>query len=126
MKRNNRELTIEDFAKAIIQDEPDRAKIKWRKRKWTLPRGKTTTRPPTHRPKLEVYYKILEAAGKGVCVCVHCGSEDRITVHHFDGNPYNNNLENLQVLCWNCHSLLHEPSEGDVHHELEGTRKDIE
>jgi hypothetical protein len=28
-----------------------------------------------------------------------------LEVHHIDGNPTNNNLENLQLLCCNCHSL---------------------
>ncbi len=122
----DRELTIADFEKAVIQEEPDRAKIKWKKRKWTLPRGKTTTRPKTHRPKLETYYKVLELASKSLCVCVLCNSDYHITVHHIDGNPYNNELDNLQVLCWHCHSLLLDPSEHGVHHELEGTRMDSE
>ena len=26
-------------------------------------------------------------------------------LHHIDGNPYNNSLDNLQILCPNCHSL---------------------
>lgn len=27
-----------------------------------------------------------------------------LQVHHIDGNPYNNTLENIQILCPNCHS----------------------
>lgn len=43
--------------------------------------------------------------------CEECGIIDwmgkRITLelHHIDGNRYNNNLKNLQILCPNCHSL---------------------
>lgn len=28
-----------------------------------------------------------------------------LELHHIDGNHYNNNLDNLMVLCPNCHSL---------------------
>ena len=28
-----------------------------------------------------------------------------LTLHHMDGNASNNRIENLQLLCWNCHSL---------------------
>lgn len=28
-----------------------------------------------------------------------------LQLHHIDGNHYNNSLENLQLLCPNCHSL---------------------
>lgn len=30
-----------------------------------------------------------------------------LELHHKDGNHYNNNLDNLQVLCPNCHAVLH-------------------
>ena len=28
-----------------------------------------------------------------------------LELHHKDGNRYNNDLENLEILCPNCHSL---------------------
>ena len=28
-----------------------------------------------------------------------------LELHHKDGNHYNNNLENLQILCPNCHAI---------------------
>ena len=28
-----------------------------------------------------------------------------LELHHKDGNHYNNNLDNLQILCPNCHSI---------------------
>ena len=32
------------------------------------------------------------------------GKEIQFELHHIDGNHYNNNLDNLQILCPNCHS----------------------
>lgn len=43
--------------------------------------------------------------------CEMCGlsewMENKISLelHHIDGNRYNNSLNNLQILCPNCHSL---------------------
>lgn len=33
------------------------------------------------------------------------GEEINLELHHIDGNHYNNNFDNLQILCPNCHSL---------------------
>jgi HNH endonuclease len=32
------------------------------------------------------------------------GSPLKVTLHHVNGDPYDNRLENLQFLCPNCHS----------------------
>jgi hypothetical protein len=43
--------------------------------------------------------------------CEMCGIENwlgrdiKLELHHIDGNRFNNNLSNLQILCPNCHSL---------------------
>jgi hypothetical protein len=34
-----------------------------------------------------------------------------LELHHKDGNHYNNNLDNLEILCSNCHSLKHNYSQ---------------
>lgn len=40
--------------------------------------------------------------------CERCGeTEKRIEVHHKDGNPYNNDINNLEVLCTQCHNDEH-------------------
>ena len=42
--------------------------------------------------------------------CENCGLEEwlgqpiNLEIHHIDGNHYNNDLSNLQLLCPNCHS----------------------
>ena len=43
--------------------------------------------------------RILKERGK----CEKCGIVYPLTVHHKDGNRYNNNKGNLMVICFNCH-----------------------
>ncbi|MGM5483489.1 MAG: HNH endonuclease [Nanobdellota archaeon] len=35
--------------------------------------------------------------------CQHCGEKDASDIHHIDGNPSNNRVNNLIVLCPTCH-----------------------
>ena len=35
---------------------------------------------------------------------------DKLHVHHLDGNPENNNRNNLMVLCMGCHKAIHNNS----------------
>lgn len=59
----------------------------------------------SHRLKLRLYKAELKLPK-----CEECGIEDwqgkPISFHleHIDGNHYNHSLENLQILCPNCHS----------------------
>lgn len=44
------------------------------------------------------------------CKCNRCGyseNEAAIVVHHKDHNRDNNSIENLEVLCANCHAIHH-------------------
>ena len=36
--------------------------------------------------------------------CEICGYSESIELHHINGNPTDNRLENLQILCPNCHA----------------------
>ena len=42
-----------------------------------------------------------------VQVCQVCGSKDKTRIHHINFNHYDNRLENLCVLCVNCHAKIH-------------------
>lgn len=35
-------------------------------------------------------------------------------IHHVDGNPRNNNIENLKLLCKNCHRKAHKILRGKL------------
>ena len=45
--------------------------------------------------------------------CGRCGLKDKriLVIHHKDKNRKNNLIENLELLCWNCHYLKHEYNE---------------
>lgn len=53
---------------------------------------------------------ILIKNGLKLNKCEICGIEDwngkplNMQLHHIDGNPKNNTIENLQILCPNCHA----------------------
>ena len=52
--------------------------------------------------------KVLIRA-KGRCEkCGHYLDDVKPHIHHKDGNPKNNKLSNLKVLCPNCHSNVHD------------------
>jgi hypothetical protein len=42
-------------------------------------------------------------------VCVHCGSEKNIQIHHIDKNRKNNHPSNLRVVCASCHMKVEHP-----------------
>jgi hypothetical protein len=56
--------------------------------------------------------KVLLDAGKSLIVCERCGYIDPFKVelsrHHKDRNRSNNDVSNLEVLCWWCHNKEHE------------------
>ncbi len=45
-------------------------------------------------------------------MCQYCGDKERLHVHHEDLNPENNELDNLSLLCYICHSTEH-PDKAD-------------
>lgn len=55
-----------------------------------------------------VYRTLLKKSGIKE-KCMRCGIEDSrvLCVHHKDRNRKNNNLNNLEWLCRNCHCIVH-------------------
>lgn len=45
-------------------------------------------------------------------ICKECGSIDKVQIHHIDENPFNNEIENLTLLCLKHHKLKH-------HHKIQ-------
>ena len=50
------------------------------------------------------YMRIAKTLSKE---CVECNSTENLVIHHIDMNRKNNNINNLQMLCRNCHTLKH-------------------
>lgn len=38
--------------------------------------------------------------------CSRCNSEDKLVIHHKNGDHFDNHLDNLQILCESCHNSL--------------------
>lgn len=52
--------------------------------------------------------------------CGECGSGKSLCVHHKDEDRYNNELDNLEVLCRSCHARRHE-----LHKNFSNTLKKV-
>lgn len=65
------------------------------------------SKPKTGTSWMTLHYHARNLKPRGECEI--CGSEVNIDVHHIDGNPQNNSLENLMRLCRSCHSKIHHP-----------------
>lgn len=50
---------------------------------------------------------VLQVLERDNYTCVKCGSQEKFTVHHIDGDRKNDALDNMVVLCGGCHSTLH-------------------
>lgn len=64
---------------------------------------------PNWKDNSDYSYRIKALKHYG-CKCTKCGySENKVAlaVHHKDRNRFNNSLENLEVLCANCHAIEH-------------------
>lgn len=50
----------------------------------------------------EISAKVLYLSDRTCCVCRRKGKP--VQIHHIDGNPRNNDINNLAVLCLDCHN----------------------
>lgn len=95
---------------------------KWKEvaKKWRIVQGKTELqRKKRFHPTTEKARKLLKEACRDLTVCQECGSKNVIQIHHRDGNPFNDSLENLAILCRGCHMREHHIEFG-CFDELEG------
>ena len=66
----------------------------------------------------ELRVEVLFASDRTCCVCRVQGKPTQI--HHIDDNPANNVLENLAVLCFDCHNLTQ--VRGGFHNKLDAAQ----
>jgi len=90
-------------------EEPDRAIIKWPKQKFKRPKDRTEFVPKKRKrvSKSLRNRRRLHESGRDMKHCEDCRDSNNIQIHHKDGNPNNNSLDNLLVLCKNCHVNRH-------------------
>ena len=70
--------------------------------------GIEAIQPLRYRGKIEPSYTYHEFAVRNHGnKCNRCGYDEFVIVHHKDRDRKNNSLENLEVLCPNCHALEH-------------------
>jgi len=82
--------------------------LKKRYPKFRLIQGKTTLKPKrAQHPGTQKAHKVLEYYGRDTSRCQICESTTRVQIHHLDGNPNNNRIENLAVLCRKHHRRKH-------------------
>lgn len=68
----------------------------------------TTAYPKAHRLRLKLIEDGLKEHRCEVCRNDEwCGAQIPLELHHCDGDRDNNALENLQVICPNCHAQTH-------------------
>ena len=64
--------------------------------------------PPHYGTTLKDYREIAFRIKPKICErCGYDRNEAAITVRHKDWNHNNNAVDNLEVLCWNCHAIEH-------------------
>jgi hypothetical protein len=60
----------------------------------------------TYKLKIKLFEDKIKEKKCEICgITKWNGNEAPLELHHKDGNRFNNNLNNLEILCPNCHSL---------------------
>jgi 5-methylcytosine-specific restriction protein A len=81
-----------------------------------------TKRPPSRRSTGDYnnqhWRKVREYKLNLSPLCERCQEQGRITsaaaVHHIDHNSTNNNIDNLQSLCRECHEIIHKRARENI------------
>lgn len=105
------ELTILNAKQCEL---PDKAKIKWPKRKkWEMRKHELAFFPKSpNRPDMREVREMLKKLGRDMKTCQSCGVRSKkLQVHHKDHNPFNNGPSNLLMLCRHCHGKIHDVDE---------------
>lgn len=108
-KRGNNLKTIKNF---IIKNNIEYSHFTYEKRYNQSNRSKSIDDYLNNKVQITSYKlkrkllkeKLLEYKCSCCGISEWNGKHIELQLHHIDGNPFNNNLKNLQLLCPNCHS----------------------
>jgi len=53
-------------------------------------------------------YKVLKESKKDIVYCQICKDKSKTQIHHINGNPKDNKIQNLGVVCSYCHFAIHD------------------
>jgi len=104
-----RELYPKESAKSIAKKLGRPVNSIWIKaERLGLTKGHNKRGNPIHRSRWQAraYRTIVLAYFNNRCQICGCSDEKRLEVHHIDGNIKNNRLENLTLLCIECHRAI--------------------
>jgi hypothetical protein len=78
-------------------------------------------------PSIKLYLQEVRGNKCELCNCdpIHNGKPLKFELHHKDGNSDNNKIDNLQLVCPNCHSQIPEPckKKNTTRSKINGLRK---
>lgn len=57
--------------------------------------------------------------------CEICGYTENLELHHINGNPTDNRIENLQILCPNCHAKTNNFRGKNISHRIHTPANDL-
>lgn len=80
--------------------------MKWYNEWWYWPYWGYPYWPRRRRPSIPRAIRELVLARDG-WRCKLCSSTNDLHIHHVDGNPWNNDPDNLIVMCRHCHAKQH-------------------
>ena len=52
-------------------------------------------------------YRVLKKSNKNTEYCQICKDKSKTQIHHVNGNPKDNKIQNLGVVCSYCHFAIH-------------------
>lgn len=88
----------ENYVYIPVEDEDLNIEVT-RTVKTSIPRGKRKYKPriPISTDLRRAVYELFDKA------CRSCGNKHANQIHHIDGDPSNNHIKNLELLCYDCH-----------------------
>ena len=107
MKQNKEKRLCSACRKNIVQCRLIKGKQYWRKECTRCSRIRRNKPLQNGNATIPRKKRGLKKLGKGTYICDQCGWLGYCDIHHKNENHYDNDVNNLVVLCPNCHRDEH-------------------
>ena len=87
----------------LVQSDNESDKPKYIQMEYDYNKGKLRYYKPRKSIPKKTRLLLEEIKGLECEICMSCKYHD---IHHLDGNPSNNSIENLQLVCIDCHRRM--------------------